>query len=160
MFKSNFIVSLALLTLSFTSFAQAPSSSAELTCRSEAKEIAVQTYQSCVTTARQKRIEEIRKEYQAKLGELKSHYDSELKKLSPSQAAAASQSKKVATKQKKSKENSSSSASGLPKKKNENVQTLPVQNVQESSDAAVQVIEDNGASQESVNVVEPDSHSE
>lgn len=159
MIKSNFIVSLSLLTLSFTGFAQqAPSSSAELTCRSQAKEIAVQTYQSCVTTARQKRIEEIRKEYQSKLSELKSHYDSELKKLSPSQAANGAQNKKVATK-KKSKDDSYSSTSGLPKKKNENVQTLPVQNVQESSDTAVQVVED-GASQESVNVVEPDSYSE
>ncbi len=160
MIKSNFIVSLYLLTLSFTGFAQqAPSSSAELTCRSQAKEVAVQTYQSCVTTARQKRIEEIRKEYQSKLGDLKSHYDSELKKLSPSQTTNSSQNNKVATKQKKSKDNSNNSASTLPKKKNENVQTLPVQNVQESSDAAVQVVDD-GTSQESVNVVEPDSHSE
>lgn len=57
------------------------SSPMELTCRSQAKELAVQTYQNCVTEARTQRIKEIRKEYQTKLTELKSTYDQELKSL-------------------------------------------------------------------------------
>lgn len=72
-------ITFAALFFTYVSFAQ---SGIELSCRSQAKEVAVQTYQSCVTTARQKRIGEIRKEYQEKLSELKSHYDGELKKVS------------------------------------------------------------------------------
>lgn len=53
----------------------------ETSCRVQAKEIAVQTYQSCVTQARTQRIQEIRKEYQSRLSDLKSHYDRELKSL-------------------------------------------------------------------------------
>lgn len=73
------MVFLTLGTLAFTSFAQ---SSAEVTCRNRAKEIAAETYQSCVTQAKQGQIEQIRKEYQQRLNDLKSHYDKELKKVS------------------------------------------------------------------------------
>ncbi|WII71565.1 hypothetical protein QJS83_13935 [Bdellovibrio sp. 22V] len=55
--------------------------SAELTCRAQAKEIALQTYSSCVTEARNNQVEEIRKNYQKELSDLKAKYDKELKKM-------------------------------------------------------------------------------
>lgn len=58
----------------------------EVSCRAQAKEIAVQTYQNCVTQARTQRIQEIRKEYQAKLSDLKSTYDQELKSVAGEKA--------------------------------------------------------------------------
>jgi len=64
----------------FTVLAQAQTSS-ELTCRSKAKEIAAQTYSSCVTEARNGQIDQIRKEYQKQLADLKAKYDKELKKV-------------------------------------------------------------------------------
>lgn len=73
-----------LLALSLSAFvlsAQAESSF-ELLCRNQAKEIAAETYKNCVTEHRQGQVEQIRKEYQQKLSELKSHYDGELKKIS------------------------------------------------------------------------------
>lgn len=52
----------------------------ELQCKAQAKEIALQTYQTCVTENRQQQIDTLRKEYQQKLMELKEHYNQELKK--------------------------------------------------------------------------------
>ncbi|XGC79513.1 hypothetical protein ACES2L_09255 [Bdellovibrio bacteriovorus] len=56
--------------------------SAEVTCRAQAKEAAVQTYSSCITTARANQVEEIRKNYKEELAALKAKYDKELKKMS------------------------------------------------------------------------------
>ncbi|HEY8272315.1 MAG TPA: hypothetical protein VIG33_15595 [Pseudobdellovibrionaceae bacterium] len=56
--------------------------SSELTCRTKAKEIATQTYSGCVTEARNSQIDQIRKDYQKQLTELKAKYDKELKKVS------------------------------------------------------------------------------
>ena len=73
-------------TILFTTngFAQ---SAVELTCRAQAKELALQTYSSCVTEARNNRVEEIRKNYQKELSELKSKYDKELKKMGGSSSS-------------------------------------------------------------------------
>lgn len=72
-------------------FAQGQSS-AEVTCRAQAKEAAVQTYSSCITMARTNQVDEIRKNYQKELADLKMKYDAELKKMgagkkAPKQAA-------------------------------------------------------------------------
>lgn len=75
-------------------------SSMELTCRAKAKEIAAQTYSGCVTDARNTQIEQIRKDYQKQLTELKAKYDTELKKIggkgiaTPASAPAASKAPK------------------------------------------------------------------
>src|SRR5690606_19708490 len=52
----------------------------ELSCKAEAKEVALLTYKNCVTTAKQEQIDSLRKEYQEKLSELKEHYNQEIKK--------------------------------------------------------------------------------
>ncbi len=73
-----------LLALSLSAFVLSAhaESSFELLCRNQAKEIAAETYKNCVTEQRQSQVEQIRKEYQQKLADLKSHYDGELKKVS------------------------------------------------------------------------------
>ncbi len=55
--------------------------SSELTCRAQAKEVAAQAYSSCITDARNSQIDEIRKNYQKELADIKNKYDQELKKL-------------------------------------------------------------------------------
>lgn len=55
--------------------------STELTCRAQAKELAMQTYSSCITQARNQQVENVRKSYQKELSSLKSKYDNELKKI-------------------------------------------------------------------------------
>lgn len=72
--------------------------SAELTCRAQAKELAMQTYSTCITQARNQQVEKIRKNYKKELSDLKSKYDNELKKIGgktlekPSQAVAPTKS--------------------------------------------------------------------
>ncbi len=61
----------------------------ETSCRSKAKEAAAEIYRGCVSDQKNAQIEQIKKEYQAKLQALKAHYDSELKKLSSAKAKAA-----------------------------------------------------------------------
>lgn len=107
-------------------------------CRIQAKEAAINTYQSCVKEARTQKIDEIRKEYQGKLAELKSYYDNELKKISPSKVSGdiqpniseeTSPTINLKKKQKAGKKAGSQTATTnkhLPPKKNSAV-TLPVQ---------------------------------
>lgn len=65
----------------FFSLSALPQTSAELTCRAQAKEAALQTYSSCITEARNSQVDEIRKNYQKELSDLKAKYDHELKKM-------------------------------------------------------------------------------
>lgn len=65
--------------------------SAELTCRAKAKELAMETYSSCITEARNNKVDEIRKNYQKELIELKTKYDRELKKMGASKGPAKSE---------------------------------------------------------------------
>jgi hypothetical protein len=54
---------------------------AELSCRAKAKETAALTYSSCVTEARNTRVDEIRSHYQKELAALKLKYDRELETM-------------------------------------------------------------------------------
>ena len=83
--KSFFFFAVTLFTLH--AYAQ---SSAELTCKSQAKEIAIQTYSNCMTEARNSQIDQIRKSYKDELASLKSKYDQELKKLGNTPANSSS----------------------------------------------------------------------
>lgn len=75
-------------------FAQGQSS-AEVTCRAQAKEAAVQTYSSCITMARTTQVDEIRKNYQKELADLKLKYDAELKKMGGGKKASKQAAVKV-----------------------------------------------------------------
>lgn len=124
----------SILGFSLYSHAQ---SSIELSCRAQAKDVAVQTYQTCVTDARQQRVDEIRKEYQAKLNELKEHYNNELKGLSgksntPQIAPVNTKKAKTAKKPRKGEVPSKGIAKSLPAKQNDNGAALPIQNMNES----------------------------
>jgi septal ring factor EnvC (AmiA/AmiB activator) len=133
-------------------------------CRVQAKEAAITTYQSCVKEARTVKIDEIRKEYQEKLTELKSYYDGELKKLSSSKNNAdnladeaatsaqptiqlkkkASGSKNTAPKGASQKQQAKSGqvSTKLPAKKAIS-QTLPVQNVAPAAETEAKDISTN-----------------
>lgn len=96
-FNMKLQVSVFFASLIAANFAMAQTS-AEVTCRAQAKELAVQAYSSCITTARTNQVEEIRKNYQQELADLKKKYDQELKKMKgaapkPSEKAALAVSK-------------------------------------------------------------------
>lgn len=79
MFKKILLsTSVSVLLFSQVSSAQAV---IELSCKAKAKEIALQTYDTCVSEKKQAHIDQIRQEYQDKLNELKKQYDTELKKM-------------------------------------------------------------------------------
>jgi ribosomal protein L44E len=73
--------SLLILALSFLSMNAFAETASDLTCKAQAKEIAVQTYSNCITQARNSEIEQIRKNYKEELASLKSKYDREIKKM-------------------------------------------------------------------------------
>lgn len=50
-------------------------------CRMEAKEIALKSYQSCVSTKKAEQLNLLRKEYQARMNDLKNEYDQKIKSL-------------------------------------------------------------------------------
>jgi hypothetical protein len=120
-------------------------SSMELSCKSQAKEVAVQTYQTCVTEARQQQIDSVRKEYQSKLSELKDHYNKELKKaagkdtskdtgeVTPTEDNGSAQIKPVkktmTTAMGRPEKPGKGVAKTLPKKQNYNGPALPVSRV-------------------------------
>lgn len=74
--------------MTFLSSAAIAQSSAELTCRTKAKEIAVQTYADCITTTKNAQIESVRSDYQSELAALKAKYDKKLKDISGDKQAA------------------------------------------------------------------------
>lgn len=123
---------LLVLLAAHVSFGSAESIDSE--CRIQAKETAITTYQSCVKESRTQKIEEIRKEYQSKLQELKSYYDGEMKKMNLTQKAQLDEGKVdeativVKKKSKVSKSVAAKSSSGLPAKKTSG-KSLPVRNV-------------------------------
>lgn len=66
-------------------------SSAEIenSCRVKSKEIALETYRSCVTDTKTAQIEQVRRQYKVKLLALKAYYENELKKMNNQSAKAA-----------------------------------------------------------------------
>jgi len=50
-------------------------------CRMEAKEIALKSYQSCVSTKKAEQLNLLRKEYQVRMNDLKNEYDQKIKSL-------------------------------------------------------------------------------
>lgn len=65
-----------------TASAGASGSPMDNTCRAQAKEVAVATYNTCMTEVRQKKLETLKSEFQEKVQDLKSQYEREMQKLS------------------------------------------------------------------------------
>lgn len=89
------MMSILVLILTFFATTAHAESVSELTCKAQAKEIAVQTYSSCITVARNSEIDQIRKNYKEDLASLKSKYDKELKKMGSSKNTGTKPAKKV-----------------------------------------------------------------
>lgn len=115
-------------TVLFAAPALAQTSSAELTCRAQAKEQAVQIYSSCITEVRSAQVEKIRTQYQKDLANLKAKYDAELKKVAGKKASKA----QVAKEAKAAIKSKGSIAQTLPEKANQSEAT-PVQGVSEET---------------------------
>lgn len=103
---SAFLATMGFAMKSKANIAQVKDSDFELSCRAQAKEIATKTYQTCMTENRSARLEEIRKEYQNQVKELKAKYELEINKL-----AGANKSKNAKTAAKPSPSKSVKSAS-------------------------------------------------
>ena len=120
---------LIVLLAAHVSFASTESIDSE--CRIQAKETAITTYQSCVKESRTQKIEEIRKEYQSKLQELKSYYDGEMKKMSTTQKTGLDEKQSEPTilvkKKGKGSAKTNAGSNGLPTKKTSG-KSLPVRN--------------------------------
>ncbi len=63
-------------------------SSTDLLCRNKAKEIAAETYKSCITESKQAQVSSLRDEYKTELAEVKNRYDEKLKMISQGQSDA------------------------------------------------------------------------
>ena len=118
---------LFVLLIAKVSFASMESIDSE--CRIQAKETAINTYQSCVKESRTQKIEEIRKEYQGKLQDLKSYYDGELKKMSSSQKPESDRSESPASVTLKKKGKGPAKSTSLPAKKSSG-KSLPIRNIE------------------------------
>lgn len=121
---------------SISAHAQA-SSSAEVMCRAQAKEAAVQAYSGCITTARNNQVEQIRNDYKKEMADLKSKYDKELKKLSGDNKTTAKAKKanpvtvkEVATKAPKA---TKGIATQLPGRNSSDTEATPVQHINEGT---------------------------
>lgn len=73
--------------VAFASLSQAQTH-IENSCKVKAKEIAAESYKTCVTDNRAKELEAIRKDYQKKLTALKAQYEKQLKKVAPKSSSA------------------------------------------------------------------------
>jgi hypothetical protein len=125
-----------------TAFAQ--QSSSELTCRAKAKEIASQAYSGCTSEAKKTQIDQIRKDYQKQLTDLKAKYDRELKKLSGKGSTNA-----MTTKSAPNTMAASASTGSTPKATKGIARTLPtrkeVKNTAPSTQPAVQEVQESEA---------------
>lgn len=84
--KKTLVTTTLIALFSSTGFAQ-EMSSADNQCRAQAKEIAVQTYQTCISDSKTAKIEQIKQEYQAKIEELKKYYEAQILDLQTANAA-------------------------------------------------------------------------
>jgi hypothetical protein len=132
----------------FTLHAYAQSSS-ELTCKSQAKEIAIQTYTNCMTEARNSQIDQIRKSYKEELASLKSKYDQELKQLGHAPTTTAKKFKRGGVTVQEARVSAPKATHGIARKlptRTATTEALPVQGVTES--AKVAPVEDSNSSLE------------
>jgi hypothetical protein len=146
------------LTLFVGSLAAAQTTtSTDITCRTKAKDVAAQAYATCMGSSQTSQLEQIRKEYQKQLAELKSHYDQELKKIGASRATSTTPVTPVAargsvkTKSKKSRTKSVAATKGHAPKPTKGIATsLPTRTETTQAPAAAGPI-----TSEDITVVSP-----
>ena len=102
----------------------------EASCRIKAKEVAAETYRGCVTDQKNTQIEQIKKEYAAKLQSLKAHYEKELKKMSSKEKVEESSDSSAAPAEKSEKSEKSekidSAAAKSPVKKSKSASAVAI----------------------------------
>ncbi len=85
------VIVIGVLSLSNSTMAAVGSSSGskslELMCRNKAKEIAAETYNTCVTENKQSQLKEVRSDYEQELAAVKKRFEAKLKKISKGELA-------------------------------------------------------------------------
>lgn len=77
----KFLMIIFASSITFASQESSLPAAMENQCRFEAKEIALKSYQSCVSTKKAEQLNLLRKEYQARMNDLKNEYDQKIKSL-------------------------------------------------------------------------------
>ena len=77
------------MLLSSVAFAQTAETTADLTCRHKAKEIALQTYSLCMSDSKSQQTDALRRAYEEEALKLKAQYEAEIAKLQTVDASAA-----------------------------------------------------------------------
>ena len=92
--------------------------SADLMCRLKAKEVAAEAYRGCLSEARTQQVDQLKKEYQDRLRQMKEEYERELKKVGGASTTKKSSSPSIATKKSNNKQASPSVATNrIPRAK-------------------------------------------
>lgn len=82
--KQNYFFPLLMLALSLVlaeKAAHAAGGPIDVMCRNKAKELAVQTYQTCVTEERASRLTDLKSRYKARMSEVKDEFQRELNEI-------------------------------------------------------------------------------
>lgn len=83
---SAFFSTLGFISKSKAAVPTVKDSEFEVSCRAQAKEVATKTYQTCMTENRSAKLEELKKDYQNQIKDLKAKYESEIAKLTGAKA--------------------------------------------------------------------------
>lgn len=83
-----FTISMMVISLMLAGKMARAQGSVEVMCRSKAKEIALQTYQNCVTEEKTSRLQDLKSRYKARMSEVKDEFQRELDEINGKQAAA------------------------------------------------------------------------
>lgn len=133
----NNIIFMSLTLSAVTAHAQ---SSTELSCRAQAKEVAAQTYSTCLSEARSAQIDQIRKDYQQQLADLKSKYDQELKKIANKESGDKTPLRE-AKKESKVKAKKTAKKGSAPRATKGVAKTLPTRSEVTSTETVIQDIQ-------------------
>lgn len=151
----SFIINASLISLFFIPNYTVAENAIEAMCKGKAKEVAVETYKSCVTENKQAEISRIRKDYQQKLSELKEYYNKELKKLSGEKNQGTAQTTPLPTPSVVRKQAPEKPVVGiakkLPTKQQDNGPALPVDNETQ------EIYKDNSPDDAQIEIVNPET---
>ena len=174
--KNNipFTVAMLILSLIFAAkAARAAESSGDLQCRSKAKEVALQTYQGCVSE-KTTRLKDLKQRYKERMAELKAEFQTQLDEIngkstapkaavkpatkSEAQSQTKTGAKTAALKRAslKAEKPVSGVAKALPAKQNDNGPALPIQQQAANDDQAVVNLVPESATVEKSDIVEPE----
>lgn len=91
-----FTISMLVISLLLASKMARAQGTIEVMCRSKAKEIALQTYQNCVTEEKTARLQDLKSRYKSRMSEVKDEFQRELDEINGKQTSPKAAAKKGA----------------------------------------------------------------